>query len=196
MPLTVASTSPSIPVNQLHPPAQQALFTAWRPASNPRRHPRLCNFLTVLGAGSGISSLPRPPRTLSPLSPAPLSSPCAQQLYRFVSFGRIVTFLAHEVWLHQNQILTMRGKRRTNVTCNQKKRSEATETSIAMLLLWLYVVAVAVPRAADCAFMDGASSGAGKTKRPLRSKNPPKNRLPLTLPLLSNNTVNTGNSLN
>lgn len=49
-------------------------------------------------------------------------------------------------------------KRRTNVTCNQKKRSKATKTSIAMLLLWLYVVAVAVPRDADCTFMDGASS--------------------------------------
>lgn len=64
-----------------------------------------------------------------------------------------------------------------------------------MLLLWLYVVAVAVPRAADCTFMDGATSGTGKTKRPLRSKNP-KNRLPSTLPLLSNNTVDTDNSLN
>lgn len=86
-------------------------------------------------------------------------------------------------------------KRRTNVTCNQKKRSKATKTSAATPRLWLYAVAVAVAarHAADCTFTEGASSGAGrKRKQPLRSEK----SLASTLPLLSNNTVNTDNSFN
>lgn len=86
-------------------------------------------------------------------------------------------------------------KRGTNVTCNQRKRSQATKTSTAMPLSWLYVVAVAVRHAADCTFAEGALSGTGReTKQPLRSENH-KNKLPSTLPLLSNNTVDTDNSL-